>query len=456
MRTAALFVPSLVTASLALCPAADVREKAPGPDADGKVYAWRSSDGLEYHYFIPRSYDAEKGAALTLILHGSNLSKGWGFANHPAGKFRPDDIVVCPDGTASNGRGGFNFLGRDKDIDRLEALQNELGEALKINATYLYGHSQGSFFALHYAGAKPELVDGVLAQASGSWAASKRPRAGRGQVIVLMHGTQDPVVSYGQSVGALETYQDAGYKNVRLKSLEGWNHWPAEQGGPVPHTSRQLSWIEGMTTDDPNRVGAAFRDLNDESDKEWRDFQALYTLSARILTMPEVSSKASTRAKEVMANIDSLAAKHIASMRSPDPGDVDAPDDSPWIGSLPMFLRAFKGVPAADKFSKQWERTLKRQREAAIEHFGDYRKALSAGDKAKAFQAGLEVLSEAFLTYGAADKRFHKNMENWADDRSLEIPKDDLKAFKTLIKDHRDAIEDGAKSFWSENRKARL
>ncbi len=47
---------------------------------------------------------------MTLILHGSNLSAGWGFWNHKAGEFRADDVVVSPDGSTPNGRGGFKFL----------------------------------------------------------------------------------------------------------------------------------------------------------------------------------------------------------------------------------------------------------------------------------------------------------------------------------------------------------
>ncbi|CAN5442577.1 hypothetical protein BH23VER1_BH23VER1_34960 [soil metagenome] len=98
---------------------------------------------------MPKSYDPDTGAALTAILHGSNLSRAWGFANHKPDTFRPDDIVVCPDGTTPNGSGGFNFLGEPADLDRFHALLGELRTTFKVNATYLYGHSQGAFFSLH-------------------------------------------------------------------------------------------------------------------------------------------------------------------------------------------------------------------------------------------------------------------------------------------------------------------
>src|SRR5687768_3737145 len=55
-------------------------EKAPTPAAAGEVFTWKSDDGLAYEYYVPKSYDARKGANLLLILHGSNLDRRWGFA----------------------------------------------------------------------------------------------------------------------------------------------------------------------------------------------------------------------------------------------------------------------------------------------------------------------------------------------------------------------------------------
>jgi len=195
--------------------ASKIKEKAPGPKARGRTYSWKSKDGLRYYYFVPKHYDPEQGANLTFILHGSNLSGGWGFANQKAGVFRPDDIVVCPDGTTPNGRGGFNFLGKPRDAKRLHALQQELEKTFKIRATFLYGHSQGSFFALYYAGEYPDDVQGVVGQASGVWTWTQLGPKGRHQAIVLMHGTYDPVVPYGQSVGGYDAFRKAKYPTVK-------------------------------------------------------------------------------------------------------------------------------------------------------------------------------------------------------------------------------------------------
>src|SRR5512138_3066689 len=124
--------------------AADREQKEPGPKSAGEVYGWKSADGLAYEYRVPKGYDAAKGANLLFVLHGSNLDRRCGLENHAAESFRADDVVVCPDGTTSNGKGGFNFLQNEKDLQRLHALHDELRKKFKVNATYVYGHSQGS------------------------------------------------------------------------------------------------------------------------------------------------------------------------------------------------------------------------------------------------------------------------------------------------------------------------
>ena len=200
-----------------------------------------------------------RARASRFVLHGSNLTRGWGFANHRQAEFRPDDVVVCPDGTTSNGRGGFNFLQGRSDLDRFGGLHDELRKAFKVNGTYLYGHSQGSFFAHLYAAHRPGEVDGYVAHASAVWAGTALGRKGHHQAIVVMHGTADPVVWYEAGLGARASLEDAKYPTARLRSLEGWNHWPSEHNGSignvfVRHTSQQLGVGRG---DDVGRLGTA-------------------------------------------------------------------------------------------------------------------------------------------------------------------------------------------------------
>jgi predicted esterase len=433
--------------------AADVKEKNPADLSKGKVYEWKSADGLIYHYRIPKSYNGKSGASLTFILHGSNLTHTWGFANHQPDTFRPDDIVVCPDGTTSNGQGGFNFLGKDPDVERFAALQTELKSVFKIDATYLYGHSQGSFFALHYAGAKPDDVQGVVAHASGVWTWTNQPEAAHHQAIVLMHGTQDPVVSYGQSVGGYESFKAKNYPTVRMRSLEGWNHWPAEHNGPIPHTSQQLAWVEGMTSTDLKRLAATIKTLSPAKSTEQSDFAALYQVAERIANLPDASAGAKSVGEKTMNSVDILAEKHISEFAKIAPNSDLTLSDEAWIGHLPMFLRAFAGVPKAEEFCEKWAPALKIQTDAGNTNLRAYYAALRADDNSTAFSAGLKALQSGFLSIYCTKRAFLEKMESLADSHSN---KGEVSEFKSLFKDYTKALADGQKEFESINKKATL
>lgn len=409
MRWAAALAAMLVLAMATGAFAGDVDEREPDAKSTGKVFRWKAGNGLVYDYRLPKSFDAAKGSRLTIILHGSNLDHRWGFANHPAGAFRPDDVVVCPDGTTANGNGGFNFLQSPKDLKRFREFHEELIAKLGVKSTYLYGHSQGSFFALLYAGDAPDLVNGVVAHASGSWIGTRMDKARHHQAIVLMHGTADPVVPFGQSVGAFDAYRDAGYPLVRLRALQGWNHWPAEVNGGiggsvVPHTSQQLAWVEGMTSDDPARVAACFDFLADVGSPEWHDWAGLYSLAGRVQDLESQDDAHRTRARKARKVVEQLAEDHVAALTK-DLGDADGSKlaKQAWVVHLPAFLRDFAGVPACDALRKEWDARLAAQQKAAIAKLRQYYDKRER-KPADALDAALDALESGFL--------FHE-CQNW-------------------------------------------
>jgi predicted esterase len=295
----------------------EVAEREPGPEARGPVFRWTSPGGVACEYRIPEGYDPERGAALTVILHGSNLDRRWGFANHAAKSFRPADLVVSPDGTTPNGAGGFNSLGRPEDARRFRDFLQAWKSRFRVTATYLYGHSQGSFFALYFAGEHPEEVDGVVAHASGVWTQTRLGKKGHHQAIVLLHGTEDPVVPYVQSVGGLAVLQEAKYPLVRLRSLEGWNHWPAEHNGPVPHTSQQLAWVEGMTTTNPERLAACWEVLGEAREPREHDYAATYLLARRLERLGEAPARLRQSAAAAARAVEALVEAHARAMALP-------------------------------------------------------------------------------------------------------------------------------------------
>jgi predicted esterase len=445
MRTAA----TLLAATLISVPALaeKPRSEAPGPKARGRLCEWKSKDGLAYIHLVPKDYDEEKGANLTIILHGSNLTREWGFANHKAGEFRPDDIVVSPDGTTPNGKGGFNFLGEPKDAKRFRALLLELKQALKVRETFLYGHSQGSFFALYYAGEQPDEVQGVLAHASGVWNWTKLGRDGHHQAIVLMHGTRDPVVPFGNSVGGYQAYREAKYPMVRLRAIEGGNHWPAEHNYEIPHPTQQLAWIEGMTTKDPERLAVAFATLAEVKVREYHDYAALYLLAKRIAE-GEAPEALQAKARASMERVEALAKAHVEAIRPPEPPRIDGEE---WVVHLPMFLRACRGVPACDAFAVKWDPILEEHAEAAIRHL---RAMHAAKDPAKSFAEGVAAVREGFLFHECMDPEFLKRLGELRKDRKLKLPKPAVKDYDTLLPAYENSITSGLRSFTSLERQS--
>ncbi len=411
--------------------AGDIREKEPSARVRGKLHKWTSQDGIAYHYRLPKDYDAEEGANLTVILHGSNLDHRWGFANHPFKTFRPDDIVVSPDGTTANGNGGFNSLGRPADAKRFHAFLEEIKTLLKVKRTFLYGHSQGSFFAFYYAGEFPDDVDGVVGHASGVWTQTRLGKKGHHQAVVLVHGTQDPVVPYIQSAGGLASFTDAKYPNARLRSLEWWNHWPAENNGPVPHTSQQLAWVEGMTTDDLDRLEACWEVLGNVKDTDQHDYAGTYLLAKRIAALEDAPAKLKKQAAAATSSIEALVQAHIDAM--------DLPTDLTWedddrFAHFVFFMRAFDGVPACDAYVETFARVLKKHQKDAIKSLKKYWPAMRSGDKAKAFDMAVKALEDGWLYPECHDRQLLDNLAAWRKDaKSLKLSKKSVKAYDQMV-----------------------
>jgi pimeloyl-ACP methyl ester carboxylesterase len=415
--------------------AADPKPRPVDPKAGGDaIHEGKAADGLAFQWRAPKRYDPEKGCGLTLILHGSNLDRRWGFANHQdedKGLFRPDDLVVSPDGTTPNGKGGFNSLGEAKDAKRLHALLEELKKSVKVRGTYLYGHSQGSFFALYYAGEYPGDVDGVVAHASGVWNWTKLGKHGHGLAICLTHGTQDPVVPYVQSVGGLDALREAGYPIARLKPLEGWNHWPAEHNaaGGTPHTSQSLAWAEGMTTEDADRLEACLALLCDVKDKTEHDWAGLYAVAKRAEDAPFADAATKARASKAVAVVEALAERHAKALPEK-PGAEEG--GAPWVAHLPLFLRQFAGVPAADALAERWKDAYASHKDKGIarlkRHYAQREK-----DVAEAFEQGVAAVAEGFLWCEVEDRAFRERLVGWQKDaKKHRLSKAALKAYAVV------------------------
>jgi hypothetical protein len=427
-------------------------EKELGPKSTGKVFTSKAPDGLAYDYYLPKGYDPEKGITLTFILHGSNQGKWWGFSMHPAGKFRPEDFVVSPDGTTPNGQGGHNSLQTDRDLKRLHELHRHLKERIKVNATYIYGLSQGSFFAHFYAGHHGEEVQGIVAHGSGLWIGSGLAKKNHHQAISVQHGRGDPVYPYGGGVGAYQGYVDAKYPLRKFRTLELDLHW-----APWGHQAQQLAWCEGMTSPDPERVLHDFEWLENvkDSDGWFLDPVSAYQVAKRVAAMEGMDPKARARAAKLAAKIDGLAQKHVAAIdASYAKTKKKVTASATWPAHARYFLRDWQGVPAADAFAKSFRKTKEKHDDVADDAWKDYDGALKKGDKRKAFAAGIDVIEKGFLNYWASDAALLKNLKDWREDaKDHGIPSASVKRYDKVVKPFLDATAKGKKAYASLNRK---
>ena len=429
---ASVLVAVVLAARAPAAPADEHASKDPATRPVAEICTWKSADGLAYEFYVPKSYDPAKGANLLLILHGSNLDRRWGFANHTPGEFRPDDVIVSPDGTTQNPqKTGFNFLKDAKDLQRLHALHEELKKLFKVNATFLYGHSQGSFFSFLYAGTYPDDVQGLVGQSSGVWAGTAASPKQHKQAIALMHGTADPVVPYVQSAGGLTFYRDAKFPNVHLRSLEGWPHAPCAQ-----QTAQELAWCEGMTSADPARVQASLDAIEAvETGEGWtRDAAALYLVAKRAASMESAPAALKERAAKSVAAVEALAKAHAdAIAASLGKGKGDKVEDAAWVGHLAMFLRDFDGVPACDAMAKDWADRVAKQKADGIKALKEFYR-VKAKDPAKAIAAGVEAIREGFLWCECSDAEFLGTLSGWRNDsEKLKLGKADLKAYDDVV-----------------------
>jgi len=272
---------------------------------------------------------------------------------------------------------------------------------------------------------------------------------------VLMHGTYDPVVPYGQSVGGYDAFRKAKYPTVKLRSLEAWNHWPPEMNSKVPHTSQQLAWCEGMTTKDPARLEAAFAVLEKPTSKERHDYAGLYTLAKHIVGLDWAPEPLKGRARKAQVAVESLAELHAKAL-APALARKGKFERAAWVGHLPMFLRAYMGVPAREKLAEQCQPILDEQKSASDQHWRDYWAAARRKREAKMFVEGVAAIRAGFLTAACADLTFRKKLAALRKRaKELRLKKRTLKGYDAFLPDYEKALKDGARAFDAIQRKFR-
>ncbi|MEM7310702.1 MAG: alpha/beta fold hydrolase [Planctomycetota bacterium] len=450
---------ALLAASLTLCaslfagePTADNPKEDPRSAKPGKVYQWTSGeDELPFEFYVPKSYDPEKGANLTVVLHGNGLDHRWTFLNHPIDEFRPDDIIVSPDGTTPKGKtntGAAEFLGGSSDVERLHEFLGELKEIWNVRRTYLYGHSQGSFFVFYYAGEHPEDIDGVCGHASGTWANTQMTKKAHHVAIGFLHGTDDHV-PYGQSHYSAGAYREKKFPLVHMRTLFDWPHRPHWM-----QAASVLAWCEGMTSDDPDGVAACVETLAQPKLPMGANWSALWAVADRLSGLEGASAKQKKLGRSAADAVDKLAADHAKAIsKGLGKGKLGELSKGTWAGELIRFVEDFHGVPAQAEFLKKQKKAIAALEKTAQDALEDYWKNRKKKPD-KAFDAGVELLSGGFLSYRCVEVL--DQLKKWSDGGTVKLSKKDKAAFEELVELYEEARKEGFADFVKRCEKAKL
>jgi len=410
------------------------------PDAKAAAHTWfadESKGGLKYAWELPDGYDGKTPRNVTVILHGTGLDWRWGPANNPAGVFRPGDVVVSVDGTSPGQNQSRLFLGEKKDADAFAAFLNELRASFAVKDVFLYGHSQGGFFVVYFAGEHPDMVAGVVAQASGAWNWSKMGAPVKKVAIAFEHGTLDPVVPYGQSPGSRDAYAKEGFKLLHLRRLQDWNHWPN-----ALRATECLDWCEGMTTDDPTvALDCARRILAPKKADQYQWKTVVGFSGARdVLRRFEskgpapfatVDAKLAASAADVTKKLEEHAAKHVKALEKDVASRKDLKLGGEWLGHLIALREDFRGVDAVEAYVKKigYDDALESQSKSAGVIFGAW---YDEKDTKKIYETIVGAIDDAFLVEGYPPELTSK-MDEWKNDaKKLGIGKKPLEKFASF------------------------
>jgi pimeloyl-ACP methyl ester carboxylesterase len=422
-------------------------EEKPVPRAEpsasaplGQLLEWTSSRGKPYWYRLPRKLDRKRPPNLLLMLHGTGLKWGWAFWNYPiaAGGFRGEDIVVAPEAMTPGQGDTFNFVQGGADGEQLAELIGFFKRQLPVGKVYLYGHSQGAFFAYWFAGEHPELVDGIVAHAGNVLAVKHTALARQKVAIGILHARADAVVPVDCAYRSEKIYREEGYRRVKLEVVEGLTaesgHWPLPK-----QVGEMLSWLDSVTADSPalallSALQVLAQDEPDlESVVESVKRAGLMLKAPRPRDPPDLLEKLEALKKL----LDQAAHEHAEAIQAEaGAAKTEAPFGC-WAGHFLHTDRALGTLPA-------WQKAASGPRRRAASEEKGVARALGLLEQAglKALGEGLKALEQGFLASRYEDLLVR--VERLAGDSSLKA--EERKRTEELLKSRRAALLEGVKA----------
>ncbi|MGH9363035.1 MAG: alpha/beta fold hydrolase, partial [Thermoanaerobaculia bacterium] len=405
----------------------------------GPVLEWTSAEGRPYWYRLPRKIDRAAPPNLLLMLHGTGLPCGWAFWNYPiaSGGFRGADIVVAPDGMTPAQGGTFNFIQGKQDRDQIAGLIGFFKQRFPIGKVYIYGHSQGAFFAYWFAGERPELIDGIVAHA-GNVLEVKHPKLARERVAIgILHGKADTVVPVECAHRTEQIYRERGYRKLKLQVVEGLTlqsgHWPLPK-----QVGEMLAWLDSVSADSARgAIGAALHALAGEEPDLGVAVEAAANaqrllkaykgpdrdlLSARRAALGELSERAQRAHAEALSG-----------------GPQGARADSPFGA----WAAHFRAAEAALGSLASWQASVRSLRQRAAKHDLAISQARAQVEKSggRSFAESARVAEQAFL--GALHEDLVARLQEIAGKPPAGVRVEEVKRFREGVEARRGLSEEG-------------
>lgn len=452
-RSASTLLFVLCAAATSLVPVSRVdaqKERAPTERLKAHTsYKHQSKAGLDYMYSVPKGFKKGECARLVVLCHGTGLDYRWGLANHAHKSLRPHDVLVSVSGPTAAQNGTRLFTGTKKDRKAFRAFLGEMNEAFGTSRVFLYGHSQGGFFVIDFAGAYPKDVAGAVAHASGFWAASATPKSLSETPLAFMHGSSDPVVPYRQSVGSHEVYAERGM-TTQLRRLEFYNHWPNEY-----RTHEMIAWCDGMSCKTAEAALEAVREMLRPKSADRYRWQAPVAFGAARQVLRRFGkggdfAKASAQVKIAKRWIDAIEAAGLQQVKAlhksmPTKKPFTIEKGKAWLGHFLGVRADFRGVDSVEEWLKKlgYEKTAKAHGKVAGKLLKTWYNEKS---EKKLFQAFASKLPKALLYDGFPPEMLKKLEGIHKRGKSAGLGKRELAAGKFLER-YRASLYDGAKAY---------
>jgi len=390
----------------------------------GKIVDGSTQGLLTYSVRAPDGYqegDGKKWPAI-VILHGSNMN-GKAYVNTIAAAW-PDiakDYLLIgingerPSATGDEpvfnytyvdyvGRSTFQgFPGTDRESPALvaEAL-DDLRAVYPIARYFVGGHSQGGFltysllmnFPEKLAGAFP-VSAGVIFQCEPSAYTDEPLRAAQRSVpLAIIHGKNDPVVSFSSGEYAATVFGEAGWPAFRFFADDS----PAGHQFALLPVGESIRWLEAQASDDTGRL-LDFAEQRLKA-KGYRDAVAALNRAGTLKPDEAAKARLDRLAQSVDAKAGAGAAEFLSKIRASEPGKT-------WIEAFLVYRDDFEFAPVAREVMQAFDALRGEHEGPAKQSLAEANAAFQQGKPEEGYAKYQEIVDKA---YAASS---YRNVKRW-------------------------------------------